>query len=376
MKKVPILFTLIIVFLMSWNNVNAQTFTCTIQNQTVVGNQFRFDIFVQTTSGSFFLGNGDFVVTFNNANFTSPTVTRSLNPIFIAGAGDGIVYSSGVSIVSSNRIILNLNAPLWEDQSLFDLYVVQPSTTAPGTRIATITVNNITTPAGTANIQWRTIAPNNTAISNTTNSNPWNMTNITVNGTFTNPPDSPLPVELTSFTSKIINDKVQLNWSTKTETNNFGFDVERKVNGDWQKIGFVNGNGNSNSPKEYTYTDKNLIGGSKFLYRLKQVDNDGQFEYTDAVEVEVIPNKFELSQNYPNPFNPGTKIRYQLPKESKVVIKIYNILGSEIMELLNEQKEAGIYEVEFKADNLSSGTYIYKINTDNFVQTKKMILLK
>ena len=111
-------------------------------------------------------------------------------------------------------------------------------------------------------------------------------------------------------------------------------------------------------------------------YRLKQVDNDGQFEYSDIVEVGFVPNKFELYQNYPNPFNPETKIRYQLPNESKVVIKIYNILGSEVMELVNDKKEAGVYEAEFNASNLSSGTYIYKISADDFVQTKKMILLK
>ena len=188
----------------------------------------------------------------------------------------------------------------------------------------------------------------------------------------------PLPVELSSFAAKMYDqDKVKLNWKTQTEVNNYGFDVQRKtINGEWQNVGFVNGNGNSNSPKEYSYIDKNLVGGSKFYYRLKQVDNDGQFEYSDIVEVGFVPNKFELYQNYPNPFNPETKIRYQLPNESKVVIKIYNILGSEVMELVNDKKEAGVYEAEFNASNLSSGTYIYKISADNFVQTKKMVLLK
>ena len=172
----------------------------------------------------------------------------------------------------------------------------------------------------------------------------------------------PLPVELSSFTAQTIESFIYLTWRTETEINNFGFEILRQAKGDkeWIKIGFVKGNGNSNSPKEYSYIDKNLVGGSKFLYRLKQIDNDGQFEYSDAVEVELVPNEYSLSQNYPNPFNPTTKIRYQLPNESKVVIKIYNILGSEVMELLNEQKEAGIYEVEFKADNLSSGLIYIK----------------
>ena len=189
-------------------------------------------------------------------------------------------------------------------------------------------------------------------------------------------PANPLPVELSSFTAISKPDQIILKWETKTETNNYGFEIERKVSDQWQKIGFINGNGNSNSPKEYSYADKNPIGGSKFQYRLKQIDNDGQFEYSDVVEVELVPTEYALYQNYPNPFNPTTTIRYQLPKESKVVIKIYNILGSEVMELLNEQKEAGIYEVEFNANNLSSGTYIYKISADNFVQTKEDVTCK
>jgi hypothetical protein len=189
--------------------------------------------------------------------------------------------------------------------------------------------------------------------------------------------ENPLPVELTSFSATTIGSNVKLIWKTETEVNNFGFDIERSVIKDnWSKIGFVKGNGNSNSPKEYSFNDNKLIGGSKFIYRLKQIDNDGQFEYSNVVEVKLVPTEYALYQNYPNPFNPTTKIRYQLPQESKVVIKIYNVLGSEVMELLNEQKEAGIYEAEFNSDNLSSGTYIYRIIADNFVQTKKMILLK
>jgi len=189
-------------------------------------------------------------------------------------------------------------------------------------------------------------------------------------------PANPLPVELSSFTAISKSDQILLEWVTKTETNNYGFEIERKLSGNWQKIGFVEGNGNSNSTKEYSFTDNKLIGGTKFQYRLKQIDNDGRYEYSAFVEVENIPTEYALYQNYPNPFNPTTKIRYQLPKESKVVIKIYNILGSEVLELLNKNKEPGIYEVEFNASNLSSGTYIYKISADNFVQTKKMILLK
>ena len=193
---------------------------------------------------------------------------------------------------------------------------------------------------------------------------------------------SPLPVELSTFTAISKGSDVKLNWQTATEVNNYGFEVERRSNVNsetsdaWEKVGFVNGNGNSNSPKEYSYIDNNLIGGGNFLYRLKQIDNDGQFEYSKTVEIELILNEYALYQNYPNPFNPVTNIRFQLPKESKVVIKVYNILGSEVIELLNEQKGPGIYEIDFNASNLPSGVYFYKISTPEYSNTKKMIVLK
>ncbi len=148
-----------------------------------------------------------------------------------------------------------------------------------------------------------------------------------VSGAGTQCGEFPVPVELTSFTANVRENNVMLEWATATEVNNYGFEIERQVGsskaaGNWEMIKFVEGHGNSNSPKQYSFTDKNLIGGSLFKYRLKQIDNDGTYEYSDEIEVEIIPVEFALYQNYPNPFNPTTKIRYQLPRESKVIIKI------------------------------------------------------
>ncbi len=186
-----------------------------------------------------------------------------------------------------------------------------------------------------------------------------------------------LPVELSSFTAKVIDQKVRLDWTTKTEVNNFGFDIERKSeNSTWKKIDFVEGNGNSNSPKEYSFTDENPSGGKKLSYRLKQVDTEGKFEYSNEVEVEINPVEFVLYQNYPNPFNPTTKIKFQLYKQSNVSIKVYDILGAEVMDLVNARKEPGIFEVEFNGQNLSSGNYIYRLQAGDFVETRKMLLLK
>lgn len=190
-----------------------------------------------------------------------------------------------------------------------------------------------------------------------------------------------LPVELNSFSASIIGTTVKLNWQTATEINNYGFEVERKIlkqvqNDNWEKIGFVNGNGNSNSPKDYSFVDTKVSSG-KYSYRLKQIDNDGQFEYSKTIEVELgLPKKFELSQNYPNPFNPTTKISWQSPVSNWQTLKVYNILGKEVTTLVNEYREAGSYEINFDASNLSSGIYIYKLQVGEYTQTKKMTLIK
>ncbi len=189
-----------------------------------------------------------------------------------------------------------------------------------------------------------------------------------------------LPVELSSFSASVVGSAVKLNWGTETEINNYGFDVERCAlsaeRQAWETIGFVSGNGNSNSPKNYSYVDDNVNAGT-YCYRLKQIDNDGQFEYSKAIEIGLTaPDKFELSQNYPNPFNPSTTINYNLPEAANVKLIIYNILGQEVKTLVNEFKEAGVHTVNFNASELNSGLYIYKIEAGSFTQTRKMTLIK
>jgi len=194
---------------------------------------------------------------------------------------------------------------------------------------------------------------------------------------------SPLPVELTSFTAKVIGNSIKLDWKTETEVNNYGFEILRQAHTStslsvtgWEKIGFVNGNGNSNSPKSYSFSDQNVNGSNKFAYRLKQIDNDGRYEYSKVVEVTLVPDEFALNQNYPNPFNPSTSIKYSVPQASLVTIKIYDVIGNEVQTLVNNKQDAGVYEVKFNAGNLASGMYFYRMKTDNFTQVKKMILIK
>lgn len=188
--------------------------------------------------------------------------------------------------------------------------------------------------------------------------------------------NSVTPVELTSFSATANDDNVVLSWITATETNNSGFDIQRSKDGEFETIGFVEGNGTTTEPQVYSFIDEEVVTG-KYKYRLKQIDFDGTFEYSNEVEIEITtPSIFSLEQNYPNPFNPSTKIKYSLPQSSNVEIKIYDVLGKESATLVSEYKPAGSYEIQFDASLLPSGTYFYQIHAGSFLETKKMILMK
>lgn len=187
-----------------------------------------------------------------------------------------------------------------------------------------------------------------------------------------------LPVTLSLFNAKSDKNNVTLYWKTEAELNNAGFDIERKTEtGTWLKIGFTAGNGTTNNPSEYYFTDKMLMPGS-YNYRLKQTDYNGNYEYFDLVLPVLIskPSKFEISQNYPNPSNPNSRIDYQVPDRVNVNITIYDMLGKEVAVLVNELKDPGIYTAIFDGTNISSGTYFYLIKAGDFKQIKKMILIK
>ncbi len=187
----------------------------------------------------------------------------------------------------------------------------------------------------------------------------------------------PLPVELTSFTFNVIDNQVTLNWLTASETNNYGFNVERKALSGWEQIGFVPGFGTSSEPRAYSFTDADLTPGT-YYYRIKQTDFSGTYTYYDLDVAVVVsaPDRFDLAQNYPNPFNPVTSIQYSVAKETDVSLVVFNSIGQEVAVLVNETQQPGKYTVNFNAQNFSSGVYYYKINAGEFVSVKKMILLK
>jgi len=189
--------------------------------------------------------------------------------------------------------------------------------------------------------------------------------------------DNVLPVELISFTLQKRGQTNDLMWVTATEVNNYGFEIEKSSDKtEWLNIGFVKGHGNSNSPKEYVFSDYDTPLYNKVYYRLKQIDTDGKYQYSKIIESENLPAIFSLSQNFPNPFNPTTTIKFSLPQAEFVTIKVFDILGNEVEILANKVFEAGEHSLTWNAKNLSSGIYFYNLSSDKYNETKKMILLR
>ncbi len=223
--------------------------------------------------------------------------------------------------------------------------------------------------------------------------------------------ENEVPVELISFSAELSGLQIILNWTTATETNNHGFEIERcltqslSFNGSpsdkgkdliqWEKIGFIPGAGNSSSTKSYSFVDNGIEIFGKYKYRLKQIDFDGTFEYSNEIEVQYSPTKFLLEQNYPNPFNPSTRIKYQVSSSTHVSLKVFDVLGNEIATLVDEYKPAGNYEVEFSIGDVrvsgiphsggqnpvtgigcASGVYFYQLKAGDFISSKKMLIVK
>jgi hypothetical protein len=200
----------------------------------------------------------------------------------------------------------------------------------------------------------------------TTNGGVWIFTDSTI-----------VPVELINFTGVSNGDEVKLNWQTATEMNNIGFEIQ-KANEElvFERIGFVPGYGTTTQSHTYSFIDSDVKSG-KYSYRLKQIDYDGSFTYSELIELEVNqPITFFLDQNFPNPFNPLTTISFGIADKSNVVLTVFDVIGTEITTLVNEEKEAGKYKVSFDAKTLPSGIYFYTLKTNQFIQTRKMILLR
>jgi photosystem II stability/assembly factor-like uncharacterized protein len=196
-----------------------------------------------------------------------------------------------------------------------------------------------------------------------------------------------LPVELASFSAAVSNNSVLLNWMTASEINNKGFEVERKLkNQDWVTIGFVTGNGTSTEKHNYKFSDETMNENynGRVLYRLKQVDFNGEYNYSNQVfaDFDFIPNQVTLAQNFPNPFNPTTTIKYSIPVEANVKLVVYNSIGEKVSELVNSVQATGNYQVTWNATDFASGIYFYALevsdmqNQNLFKESRKIVLVK
>jgi Secretion system C-terminal sorting domain len=361
MKRIILLFVLVFHCVI----ISATTVNGRIVVLTNDGSNYSVKIQINTDTGTDDLGTATFKISFGS-DISYPSSPSSGTDYTYHNFSGGNYTTATVTRPSTNTVYINIE--LQSDNS--GTIVAQTPSWSDVVTINFTTVN----PNGSSNLAWQTASTDVFDGDNATN---WTL------GSFPSVDTSPLPVELSSFTASMSLNNVNLNWKTATEINNNGFEVERKaghqkseVSSQWEKVGFVQGYGNSNSPKEYSFVDKNLTGATKFTYRLKQIDNDGQYQYSREIEVKVVPSQYVLYQNYPNPFNPTTTIKFNLPQAGEVNLTVYNVLGQKVMTLANGMLEAGFHSVEFNASNLASGTYIYRLQALNFVQTKKMILVK
>ncbi|MBW7889058.1 MAG: T9SS type A sorting domain-containing protein [Bacteroidetes bacterium] len=319
----------------------------------------------------------DFYVVYenNSAYYGSPVTNGNAFEVYNVSGGNWnwVSRTDGNDNISSKIIFDDSNGEVRLRVAWSTLGV----TPSASTKLGLVMWNN----NGSANYMWARVPGDNPSNGST----PKTLTHgisFSSTGIGVNPSSSGsnywLPVELTSFTAVSKGNNVELQWKTATETNNAGFEVERRLGSEWVKVGFVEGAGTSNTIKEYRYSDVVKANGS-IGYRLKQIDRTGAFTYSNVVEVVVAkgPESFTLGQNYPNPFNPTTTINFSVPQTEHATLKVFDITGKEVTTLFNETAQSGqTYNVQFNANGLASGMYLYVLQTPTNRVVKKMLLMK
>jgi hypothetical protein len=382
-----LLLGVILLSLLSFTSVMGQTFTCTIQNQHVSGTDFIFDIYMLRTGGTdIYLGNSDFVLTFNAGNFSSPTVD-----VVAMGTSRLDGYGWAPDLQNGDRAILNISPPVIGSQSTFNSKIQVISNSGNGTLIATMIISGISNPAGSANLQWRRSTPNTTDINNMANSTPWAETNISGNGTYTNPSDQSLPVDMTGLTASASREQgVVVEWRVESETNCAGFHVLRSnaVDGAYQQVtaatDMIPGRGNASDAKDYRYIDRNVETGKLYWYKIVELSTDGKqkmFGPISVTAVSPVPTDFGFSQCYPNPFNPETTMDYRIAENGYVSVIVYDIMGKQIRLLVRESKPAGYYKATWNGRDdqekaAPSGIYFIRMQSGDFSRVRKVMLMK
>lgn len=349
----------------------AREATATIKNFANSGGEYSFDVWTRSSGTTTInLGTSSLFFNYNASALASPTLTN-INPKYAGTAGVDNYDPMTVAIIGGKigvTITFTAAGGGWSSMS------TDPD---PGERICTVNLT-ITNSSLQPNLSWDEI---NSAFTNGFPSGDVSTTHVGAD-------EDPLPIQLASLAATVVNqNEVRIDWTTVTETNNYGFEVQKSAETpvNYQTIpnSFVPGHGTTIQPHSYTYTDGAANPGI-WYYRLKQIDLDGTIHYTEGVQVDVVtgveekevPTVFALDQNYPNPFNPSTVIEFALPKEEHVVLEVYNLLGQRVVTLVNEVRPIGYYAVPFNAEGMSSGMYFYRLYTTEVSLMNKMMLLK
>ncbi len=343
-------------------------------------NSVTFDFMILHTnlpdSGPFEFSAGQYYLAFNPGVANGGTLSYEIIPNSTDFTNPDAMPVSAQIVGAQLRLTRNINLGAGNGPIVSSIY--------PGSRIVKVKFST-TAPAfaySKLNFTWiDTISPEPTTSVYAYIGD--SSVNILDDGTLTiDSSESILPVELLNLSADINGNNALLNWSTSSERNNSGFDIERSdMNDNWSKVGFVEGKGNSSSQNFYFFADKNLTTGL-YKYRLKQTDFNGNYEYFNLQNEIIIgnPDNFSLSQNYPNPFNPVTKIDYSLPEAGNATLNVYDINGRLVSSLLNGPVSPGYHSVNFNASDVSSGVYFYKLDFNNgarsFSKVMKMTLLK
>jgi hypothetical protein len=384
--------------LFSFNLLFGQSFDVSVQNQVVNGSNLTFDLYIiYTGTGNLYLGHSDLVLEFNSQFFTNPQIE-------IVGSGLTTDYLIAGEILEGNRLILNVLMPTIGDQSQFNSRIQSISSTGMGTLIASLRISGITNPAGTSGLLWRTISPNKTIITLVQSTIPWTTTDQTAFGNYITPEDISLPVELSSFTLKNSDHGILIEWITQSEFENEGFELFRRdtteenyyLISSYQTDPSLVGLGNSTQGKSYSFLDSHVNNGMTYYYKLVDVDINGKRTEHGPMEIlvgsgsnnslaGVAADQFYLFPNFPNPFNAGTYIAFNLPDRKNGDIKtrvlVYNMVGEEVRTLLDDNLASGIYKIywdgkDAQGNLLASGVYFYAIQSGDFRQYRKMIMLK
>jgi hypothetical protein len=367
MKRFAMFALVLVTIVLGLSTSHAQTFDLQFVLAQNDGAVYAVTAQIRSNVSTFGMGSANLFFTYDSSAIGTPVLDAALN------FSGGLYSATTVTTPTGNRVAINIEYTGASGSG----------TTVPGTYFDIARVRFTTKKvAGHSTLVWRTGQSNNNVVVFKDD----NATQMT-QGTLFGLDNSPLPIQLSSFVASLASaGQAGLRWTTLSEINNYGFEVQKAVNSTaaFQSISgsFMAGNGTTAVKHDYSYVDNSYAPGN--VYRLKQLDLDGTVHFTDPVDPlgvtgvagKVLPTVYSLSQNYPNPFNPSTVIEFALPKDTYVQLEVYNILGQKVMTLVDAVQTAGYHSVKFDGTSLASGMYLYRLAAGQQTFMKKLVLMK